>query len=206
MLVSCNSDVTCNSFFAFRIVILELLRLNTKARHKIPEFLNANHWSTHFIAFNIDWSWNILPAALAPTAAAGSAPAWSLLVLVAGGGDAMDVVYHAMMCIKLSPQLQPPLQARTGTLQRQRPATATAVAGGRGQCPILCRRRRGEAVARGTATLPLPQPVLPSSEDQDRNLCRVNCISFATNLAANFGCRRFRTCPDIVSKLLSRLP
>ena len=27
-------------------------------------------------------------------------------------------------------------------------------------------------------------------------------ISFATNLAANFGCNRFRITPDIVSKLL----
>ena len=29
-----------------------------------------------------------------------------------------------------------------------------------------------------------------------------HCISFATYLAANFGCNRFRITPDIVSKLL----
>ena len=33
---------TCNRFFACRIVVLGLLRLNIKARHEIPEFLNAN--------------------------------------------------------------------------------------------------------------------------------------------------------------------
>ena len=29
-----------------------------------------------------------------------------------------------------------------------------------------------------------------------------HCISFATDLAGNFGCNRFRITPDIVSKLL----
>ena len=32
--------------------------MNIKARHEIPEFLNANLWSIHLIAFDIDWSWN----------------------------------------------------------------------------------------------------------------------------------------------------
>ena len=51
---------TCNRlFFACRIVVLGLFKLNIKARHKIREFLNANLWSIHFIAFDIDWSWNI---------------------------------------------------------------------------------------------------------------------------------------------------
>ena len=36
-----------------------LLRLNIKARHDIPEFLNANLLSMHLIAFDVDWSWNI---------------------------------------------------------------------------------------------------------------------------------------------------
>ena len=40
-------------------VILCLFKLNIKARHKIRELLNANLWSIHFIAFYIDWSWNI---------------------------------------------------------------------------------------------------------------------------------------------------
>ena len=36
---------------------LRLLRLNIKARH---EFLNTNLWSINLIAFDIDWSWNIV--------------------------------------------------------------------------------------------------------------------------------------------------
>ena len=56
---------TWNLFFACRImiVVFRLLRLNIKARHNIPEFLNTNLWLMHLnndlIAFNIDWSWNI---------------------------------------------------------------------------------------------------------------------------------------------------
>ena len=33
-----------------------LLRLDIKSRCYIPEFSNANLWSLHLIAFNIDWS------------------------------------------------------------------------------------------------------------------------------------------------------
>ena len=40
-------------FFAYRTVVLRLFKLNIKARHEIPEFLNANLWSIHFIAFDI---------------------------------------------------------------------------------------------------------------------------------------------------------
>ena len=42
-------------------VILELLMLNIKTRHDVPEFLNANLWSIHIIALDItiDWSWKI---------------------------------------------------------------------------------------------------------------------------------------------------
>ena len=46
-------------FFAYRTVVLGFFKLNIKARHEIPEFLNANLWSIHLIAFDIDWSWNI---------------------------------------------------------------------------------------------------------------------------------------------------
>ena len=45
---------TCNRFFECRIVVLRLFRLNIKARHEILEFLNANLWSIHLIAFDID--------------------------------------------------------------------------------------------------------------------------------------------------------
>ena len=44
---------TCNRFLACRIVVLGLIRLNIKARHDIPEFLNANLWSIHLITFKI---------------------------------------------------------------------------------------------------------------------------------------------------------
>ena len=37
-------------------------RPESAARHDIPEFLNANLWSIHFIAFNIKWSWHIMLA------------------------------------------------------------------------------------------------------------------------------------------------
>ena len=56
-------DLTClatgNCFFECRIVVLRLLRLNIKARHEIPEFLNAYLWSIHLLTFDIDLSWNI---------------------------------------------------------------------------------------------------------------------------------------------------
>ena len=45
-----------NQFFAGRFVILELLKLNIKARQEIPEFMTANPLSIHLIAFDIDWS------------------------------------------------------------------------------------------------------------------------------------------------------
>ena len=48
-----------NHIFACRIVVLGLLRLYIKTRHDIEEFLTANLWSIHLIAFDIDWSWNI---------------------------------------------------------------------------------------------------------------------------------------------------
>ena len=53
---------TCKRCFECRIVVLRLLRLNIQARHEIPEFLsilNANLWSIHLIAFDIDWNWNV---------------------------------------------------------------------------------------------------------------------------------------------------
>ena len=38
----------CNDGFpAYRIVVLGLFKLNIKARHEIPEFMNANLWSIH---------------------------------------------------------------------------------------------------------------------------------------------------------------
>ena len=46
------------NFFAYRTVVLGFFKLNIKARHEIREFLNANLWSIHLIAFDIDWSWN----------------------------------------------------------------------------------------------------------------------------------------------------
>ena len=46
-------------FFAYKTVVLGLFKLNIKARHKIPEFLNTNIWLIGLITFNIDWSWNI---------------------------------------------------------------------------------------------------------------------------------------------------
>ena len=46
-------------FFAYRIVVLGLFKLYIKARHEIREFLNANNWLIHPIAFDIDLSWNI---------------------------------------------------------------------------------------------------------------------------------------------------
>ena len=45
-------------FFAYRTVVLWLFKLNIKARHEEREFLNANLWSIHLIAFNIDWNCN----------------------------------------------------------------------------------------------------------------------------------------------------
>ena len=48
-----------HSFYACRIVVLWLLRLNIKASHDIPKFLIANLWSIHLLAFYIDWSWKI---------------------------------------------------------------------------------------------------------------------------------------------------
>ena len=36
-------------FFAHRTVVLGLFKLNIKARHDIPELLNANLWSIHLI-------------------------------------------------------------------------------------------------------------------------------------------------------------
>ena len=53
---------TCKWFLAYRsnrTVVLGFFKLNIKARHEIREFLNANLWSIHLIAFDIDWSWNI---------------------------------------------------------------------------------------------------------------------------------------------------
>ena len=47
-------------FFGCTIVVLRLLRLNTKARHNIPEFLTANLLSEYVVALDIDWSLNIL--------------------------------------------------------------------------------------------------------------------------------------------------
>ena len=47
-------------FLAYKTVVLGFFKLNIKARHEIREFLNAYHWSIHLIAFDIDWSWNIL--------------------------------------------------------------------------------------------------------------------------------------------------
>ena len=47
---------TLNRFFSNRIVVLGLLRLNIKARHDIPEFLNANLWSIHLTALDIHWT------------------------------------------------------------------------------------------------------------------------------------------------------
>ena len=43
-------------FFVYRIVALGLFKLNIKARHEIPEFLNAK---TLIDTSYIDWSWNI---------------------------------------------------------------------------------------------------------------------------------------------------
>ena len=50
---------TWNPFFACRIVILWLLRLNMKARFYIPEFLNAswNIKSFHFVQFLLHAHW-----------------------------------------------------------------------------------------------------------------------------------------------------
>ena len=42
-----------------RILCLGLLRLNIKARHDLPELLDANLLSIHLIAFNGDLSWSI---------------------------------------------------------------------------------------------------------------------------------------------------
>ena len=50
---------TWNRFSACRIVVLGLLRLNIKARHDIPKFMNAKLLYIRLITFNIDWSWNI---------------------------------------------------------------------------------------------------------------------------------------------------
>ena len=46
-------------FLAYRTVILGFFKWNIKARHDIREFLNANLWMIHLIAFDINWSWNI---------------------------------------------------------------------------------------------------------------------------------------------------
>ena len=46
-------------FFGYRTVVLGFFNLNIKARHEIREFLNANLWSIHLIALDIDWSWKI---------------------------------------------------------------------------------------------------------------------------------------------------
>ena len=51
-------ELFCTAFFGCRIVDLRKLRLNIKARQAIPEFLNTNLWSIHFITLYIDWSWN----------------------------------------------------------------------------------------------------------------------------------------------------
>ena len=40
--------------FCVQDVVLGLLSLNIKARHYISKFLNANLWSIHFIALDID--------------------------------------------------------------------------------------------------------------------------------------------------------
>ena len=49
---------TCNQiFFAYRIDLLRLFKLNFKARYEIREFLNANLWSILLFAFDIGWSW-----------------------------------------------------------------------------------------------------------------------------------------------------
>ena len=51
---------TCNQFFCvlWQDCHARILNLNIKARHDIREFLKANLWSIHLIAFDIDWSWN----------------------------------------------------------------------------------------------------------------------------------------------------
>ena len=50
---------TCNQCFAYKTFVLRLFKLNIKARHEIPVFLNAKLWSIHLTTFNMDWSWNI---------------------------------------------------------------------------------------------------------------------------------------------------
>ena len=47
-------------FLAYRTVVLGFFNLNIKARYKKREFLNKNLWLRHLIAFDIDWSWNIV--------------------------------------------------------------------------------------------------------------------------------------------------
>ena len=42
-------------FFGYRTVVLGLFKFNIKARYEIREFLNANLWLIHLIAFEIDW-------------------------------------------------------------------------------------------------------------------------------------------------------
>ena len=49
---------TLDQCFAFRIVIIRLLKLNTRVRQDIPEFLTANLLSIHIFASEIDLSWN----------------------------------------------------------------------------------------------------------------------------------------------------
>ena len=46
----------CNRFFAYRTIVLGLFNLIIKTRREIREFLKANLWWIHLIAFNIDWT------------------------------------------------------------------------------------------------------------------------------------------------------
>ena len=48
-----------SKLFSCRIVVLGFLRFNIKARHNLPEFLNPNLLSIHFIAMDIYWCRNI---------------------------------------------------------------------------------------------------------------------------------------------------
>ena len=64
----------------------------------------------------------------------------------------MDVVYRVDKAVSIVAAAALPL-ALTGTLQRQRPATAPAVAGGLGQLPTIGPRLLRKVVACGTETL-----------------------------------------------------
>ena len=53
---------TLNRFFACRLVILGLLKLNIKARQDTSEFLTTNLLLIHIIELDIDWSCTFLLA------------------------------------------------------------------------------------------------------------------------------------------------